>query len=89
MLTPCIARLVNHAVVLPIHSFSRGALAFFAVIHNGLLRSLGEINLDAIVGMLDDLDCHVVSLCLTLLRYPTSRASGTFYGQLLNWHTNN
>ena len=49
VMTPRIACLVHHAVLLPIHSFGSLTLALFAIVHNGLLWGLGEINLNAVV----------------------------------------
>ena len=49
ILSPGITRFVHDAIVLTIHAFGSLAAAFLAEIHDGLLRSLREVDLNAVV----------------------------------------
>ena len=60
IVTPLLARLVHHAIVLTVHALSSGTLAFLTKIHDGLLGSIHSVDLDLVEGVLDGLDGHVV-----------------------------
>jgi len=53
-LTPLLYSLVHNAIVLTIHALGSLALAFLTEIHDRLLRSIDGVDLDLVVGVLDD-----------------------------------
>ena len=60
VLTPLIHSLVHNTVVLTLHALGSLALAFLTEEHDGVLRGLSEVDLDAVEGVLHGLDGHVV-----------------------------
>jgi hypothetical protein len=47
-ITPCITCLVHHTIVLTIHALGSGTLAALAIINNGMLGRLSEVNLNTV-----------------------------------------
>tara|TARA_X000001036_G_scaffold246013_1_gene229357 strand:+ start:3936 stop:4229 length:294 start_codon:yes stop_codon:yes gene_type:complete len=58
-LTPVLDNLVHDAIVLTLHALGSGTLAFLTEIHDRLHCILG-VDLDLVVRVLDDGDCHGV-----------------------------
>ena len=62
-LPPGIHSLVHDAIVLAIHALGSGTLATLAEVHDGVLGSINSVDLNLVVGVLDDGGGHgVVSL---------------------------
>ena len=60
IVAPLLARLIGNTVHLTLHTLGSLALAFLTEEHDGVLRGLSEVDLDAVEGVLHGLDGHVV-----------------------------
>ena len=58
--TPCINGLIHDAVVLAIHTLSSGTLATLAKIDDGVQWCFVCVDLNLVVGVLDDCSGHVM-----------------------------
>jgi hypothetical protein len=60
VVSPSVTCLIDHTIMLPLHALVSGTLATLAEVYDRMTRRLNEINLNLVVRVLDDLDCHEV-----------------------------